>query len=355
MRILRSRSATDSITLADIQVGDMLRATGALKGSSFLAATVNVGRMGGPGGPGAEGRGPRPGSAPAADSLLRRRNRSNELRLATYPIELMNFREQFAGWLVAVSLSSVLDWSVIGHRPDLPGNYAGRLGTSQVSPSTQTLPSAPSIAGGTIRGTVKAGNVPLPGVSVTATNTLTGKKFTTTTDVTGAYEMTIPQNGRYVVRAELAAFALATKEALLNATSHQQQADFSMVLASRAEQQEQREQAMTRQSGGAQSLALHGRCRRSAAGGQWSRQPPAQHCPRLPEIRTSPAIPSQSPDKPEPPIPSPGWATFAKEWKTSSNSRRSARHRAKAAEEVEASSSVVQAAASAAQAAEEGR
>ena len=53
----------DSITLADIQVGDMLRATGALKGSSFLAATVNVGRMGGPGG---EGRGPRPDQAPPA-------------------------------------------------------------------------------------------------------------------------------------------------------------------------------------------------------------------------------------------------------------------------------------------------
>jgi len=52
----------ESITLADIQVGDMLRATGALKGSSFLAATVNVGRMGGPGG---DGRGPRPGEAPA--------------------------------------------------------------------------------------------------------------------------------------------------------------------------------------------------------------------------------------------------------------------------------------------------
>ncbi len=53
----------DSITLADIQVGDMLRATGALKGSSFLATTVNVGRMGGPG---SEGRGPRPGQTPAA-------------------------------------------------------------------------------------------------------------------------------------------------------------------------------------------------------------------------------------------------------------------------------------------------
>jgi hypothetical protein len=174
----------------------------------------------------------------------------------------MNLREQFAGCLVAVSLSSVL--MLIGAPQAIAQNSAASapagLAPPQASPSTQTqtLPSAPSTAGGTIRGTVKAGNVPLPGVSVTATNTLTGKKFTTTTDVTGAYEMTIPQNGRYVVRAELAAFALATKEALLNAASHEQQADFSMILASRAEQQEQREQATTRQAGGAQSLALLG-------------------------------------------------------------------------------------------------
>jgi hypothetical protein len=57
------KKRNDSITLADIQVGDTLRATGALKGSSFLAATINVGRMGGPGG---EGRGPQPGQPPAA-------------------------------------------------------------------------------------------------------------------------------------------------------------------------------------------------------------------------------------------------------------------------------------------------
>ncbi len=163
----------------------------------------------------------------------------------------MNLRQQFAGCLVAVSLLSAM-W------PRAAAQTSPAMPAPQTAPAAPSLPTAPSAAGGTIRGTVKAGNVPLPGVSVTATNTLTGKKFTTTTDVTGAYQMTIPQNGRYVVRAELAAFALATKEALLNAASHEQQADFSMVLASRAEQQEQREQAMTRQSGGAQSLALLG-------------------------------------------------------------------------------------------------
>ncbi len=53
--------------------------------------------------------------------------------------------------------------------------------------------------GGTIKGTVKASGVPLPGVAVTATNTLTGKKYATTTDIDGAFMMAVPRNGRYVV------------------------------------------------------------------------------------------------------------------------------------------------------------
>lgn len=166
----------------------------------------------------------------------------------------MTFREQFASWTLALSLTAALSPAATAQAP-------ATAPTPQSPSAAESLPSAPVAAGGTIRGSVKAGAVPLPGVSVTATNTLNGKKFTTTTDVTGAYEMTIPQNGRYVIRAELAAFALGTKEALLNATNHQQQADFSMVLASRAAQQEQNEQASTRQygsAGGAQSLSLTG-------------------------------------------------------------------------------------------------
>jgi trimeric autotransporter adhesin len=104
-------------------------------------------------------------------------------------------------------------------------------------------PVVTAAAGGTIKGTVKAGAVPLPGVSVTATNTLTGKKYATTTDVTGAFAMAIPRNGRYVVRAELAAFAAQTKEVLINAAGEnggkpEQVAEFGLQLASRAAQQE---------------------------------------------------------------------------------------------------------------------
>lgn len=124
-------------------------------------------------------------------------------------------------------------------------------------PAASSITTVP--AGGTIKGTVKAGTVPLPGVAVTATNTLTGKKYATTTDVTGAFAMAIPRNGRYVVKTELAAFASETKEVLINAAGEnggqpEQVADFTMQLASRMEQQQEQQQ---RQQGAA-ATALAG-------------------------------------------------------------------------------------------------
>ena len=97
------------------------------------------------------------------------------------------------------------------------------------APATQV-----TSAGGTIRGAVKAGPVPLPGVAITATNTLTGKKYATTTNVDGNYAMTIPRTGRYVVRAELAAFATVTSEVRLTAEAMNGTATFALELASRA-------------------------------------------------------------------------------------------------------------------------
>ena len=101
---------------------------------------------------------------------------------------------------------------------------------------------APTVAaapqGGSIKGTVKAGEVPLPGVSVTATNTLTGKKYATTTDIDGAFQMDVPRNGRYVVKSELTGFASTTQEVMVNAASENgglpvQTAEFKMDLSSR--------------------------------------------------------------------------------------------------------------------------
>ena len=91
-----------------------------------------------------------------------------------------------------------------------------------------------AVTGGRLHGVAKSGNVPLPGVTVTAQNTLTGKRYSTTTDTTGAWSLTIPQNGRYVIRTQFAAFAVGSQEALLNATSHDQTVNFDLMLASRA-------------------------------------------------------------------------------------------------------------------------
>jgi hypothetical protein len=132
-------------------------------------------------------------------------------------------------------------------------------------PISQAPEAVPVKAGGLLHGTIKSGNVPLPGVAVTATNTLTGKRFATTTDITGAWSMTIPQNGRYVVRTEFAAFAPVTQEALLNATSHDHVINFDLMLASRAAQQEASQDQQTQQmaqairqlaGNGAESLSL---------------------------------------------------------------------------------------------------
>jgi hypothetical protein len=104
-----------------------------------------------------------------------------------------------------------------------------------------------SVAGGTLHGVVKSGNIPLPGVSVTAQNTLTGKRYSTTTDITGVWALTIPQNGRYVIRTQFAAFAPGSQEALLNATGHDRTVNFELLLASRAAVQER---AQAQQNGG---------------------------------------------------------------------------------------------------------
>ena len=105
-------------------------------------------------------------------------------------------------------------------------------GAGQVAPevSGEVVPAS---AGGTIRGVVRAGAVPLPGVAITATNTLTGKKYATTTDLNGVYAMAIPRTGRYVVRAELAAFASVTSEARITAEAPAGRAEFGLELLSR--------------------------------------------------------------------------------------------------------------------------
>jgi hypothetical protein len=115
--------------------------------------------------------------------------------------------------------------------------------------AASTPPAADAQVGGALHGVVKSGNIPLPGVTVTAQNTLTGKRYSTTTDITGAWAMTIPQNGRYVIRTQFAAFAQGSQEALLNATGHDRTVNFELMLASRAAAAEQQQARQAGQQG----------------------------------------------------------------------------------------------------------
>jgi hypothetical protein len=129
--------------------------------------------------------------------------------------------------------------------------------------STEPAPTTEPARGGTLHGVVKSGTIPLPGVTVTAQNTLTGKRYSTTSDITGAWQLKIPQDGRYVIRTQFAAFAPESQETVLNGTSRDGTVNFELMLASRKaamEQQQARqgEEQLVQQMAGnaAQSLNL---------------------------------------------------------------------------------------------------
>jgi trimeric autotransporter adhesin len=111
------------------------------------------------------------------------------------------------------------------------------------SPQTATVPAA----FGEITGVVKSGAVPLPGVSVSAANTLTGKKYLTSTDLDGSFKIVVGGKGRYVVRAEFSAFAPVTQEIVINEQNRTGRADLAMILLSRAQKEAQQEQQAQQQ------------------------------------------------------------------------------------------------------------
>ena len=93
---------------------------------------------------------------------------------------------------------------------------------------------APAAGGRTIHGVVKSGNMPIPGAGVSATNADTKEQLNTSTDVDGSYWLRIPADGRYTVRVQMAAFAASAQEVVLDATHPDAQANFELVLLSRA-------------------------------------------------------------------------------------------------------------------------
>ncbi|MGA7158843.1 MAG: TonB-dependent receptor [Acidobacteriaceae bacterium] len=174
-------------------------------------------------------------------------------------------------------VAAVAMWGValVAQTPVQPAATGVAAQTPAPAPKVTAVAQGGTIAGRVVAGAVgKAGGVPLPGVAITAMNSLTGRKYATTTDIDGKYAMAIPRNGRYVVRAELTGFAEATQEVVLNGVEAQAAAqgirivpggtDFGLQLASRVAAEEAKQAgggagvAGIGMSGGMQGLSLNG-------------------------------------------------------------------------------------------------
>jgi hypothetical protein len=116
----------------------------------------------------------------------------------------------------------------------------------------------PAVGGRTIHGVVKSGNMPIPGAGVSAANVATKEQVNTSTDVDGSYSLRIDADGHYIVRVQMAAFAAGSHEVVLDATHQDVQANFELVLLSRArEAGTDREQRRANAGGrGFQSLSV---------------------------------------------------------------------------------------------------
>jgi hypothetical protein len=70
-------------------------------------------------------------------------------------------------------------------------------------------------------------------VTITASNSLTGKKSIASTDLDGSYVLNVGPKGRFVVRTEFAAFQTVTSEVVVNAGNCHPKIDVPMILLSR--------------------------------------------------------------------------------------------------------------------------
>ncbi len=131
-------------------------------------------------------------------------------------------------------------------------------------PAVSTMPEGEK--GGTIHGTAASGSTGLPGVSIIATNTLTGAKYATATGLDGSYTLHIPENGRYVLRTEFAAFGENTSEVRFGGAGggpRDVAKTFSLVLLSRVPAQTEDRGAL----GPASGSSGNGGGRRTNGGG----------------------------------------------------------------------------------------
>jgi trimeric autotransporter adhesin len=124
-------------------------------------------------------------------------------------------------------------------------------------PQVPAIPPAPAPVTFEITGSARSGKAPLPGVTVTAANTLTGKKYVAATNSEGKFTLSGFARGRYVVRIEFMGFAAFTQEAVLNPENPSAKVDAELLLASRQQEQSNNALAALAAAGrGFQSLAM---------------------------------------------------------------------------------------------------
>jgi trimeric autotransporter adhesin len=128
----------------------------------------------------------------------------------------------------------------------------------QGTPAQTQAPTPPATY--QITGTVKAGKTPLPGVTVTASNTLTGKKFSVATAMDGSFILKDLPRGRYVVKVEFMGFATTTQDVVLNPDNPAGKVEPELVLASRQQEEQAANGANIAAAAtrGFQSLAVEG-------------------------------------------------------------------------------------------------
>lgn len=87
----------------------------------------------------------------------------------------------------------------------------------------------------TLQGVVKSGKIPVPGATVTAVNRSTGQKVVGWTQPDGSFRLSLPGDGEWVIRAQMAAFATAMSRVTVGPANRNPHVDLDMVLLSRSE------------------------------------------------------------------------------------------------------------------------
>ncbi|HKW19073.1 MAG TPA: TonB-dependent receptor [Terriglobales bacterium] len=87
---------------------------------------------------------------------------------------------------------------------------------------------------GNISGIVKSGNMPVPGVAVTASNQSTKEQVTTWTNVDGSFTLQVHTSGEFVISTQMVAFAAVRQNVTINYARPSVTVNLELTLLSRA-------------------------------------------------------------------------------------------------------------------------